>query len=150
VGLAEHQRVLARPELHGALEVCLVDLALRRRALELEALGIDGATRAAPSDADHPRKTHVDEQRGLRIVRQQPLEMDRALASPLDEMDLLRAGQLLVAREPEQRIAKRSSVERRDADGIVALHPLLGPELEADGRVAARLPDPSIESEQLF
>ena len=60
-----------------------------------------------------------------------PDELDRGLISPDDYADFLRTGELLVARQPLDRVPKRPGGERGDFDWVVALDALFGPQLQA-------------------
>jgi hypothetical protein len=54
VRFAEDRHVVACVKFHRALEVALVELAIRLRALKLHALRMDGPVGAAAADGDNP------------------------------------------------------------------------------------------------
>jgi len=70
-----------------------------------------------------------------------------ALVAALGDVDLFRAGDLLVARHALQGVTKRARVERRDRNRIVALDAFLSANLQAERRILARGLDASEERE---
>src|SRR5882724_3660639 len=150
VRFAEDENVLLRVELHGAPEVRFVHFAMFLGSPEFYTLRIHRKAGAAPSDADNPGKTSVNQEGGFLLVGQQPNELDKAFSPAFDETYFLRTGQLFVARQPMQCVAKRPRVERGDGNRIVALHTCFGPKFESDGGVPADFKDSPVQREHLL
>src|SRR5882762_3413961 len=150
VGLIKHKHILPGSELHGALKVLLVHLAVRLSSLQFDALGIDKTPGASPTDPHDPGKANIDQERGLDLVRQKPEELNRTFVPAFGNAYLLRAGQLFVACHSLQSIPKRPRIERGDGNRIVALYPFFSPQLESNGGITADFRNPAVKGEQLF
>ena len=148
--LLEHERILAGLELHRAAEVRFVHLACAASRRSSRRFGVTSPPvprRAiATTQAKHRSTSSAGSLSTARShVKRTPHSSPRSAS-----VDLFRAGELLVARQPLQGVAERPRRQRRDGDRVVALDPILGPELEPDGRVAAGFREPSIEGEELL
>src|SRR5215467_13291524 len=78
--------------------------------------GAQGPCSASARDGNDPRETHVHQQRRLFLMREKPDELDGAVIPPFNKTDFLWAGELLVACQPLQRVAKRPGGERCEFD----------------------------------
>ena len=83
-------------------------------------------------------------------MREQPDELDRRFIPALHCADFFWTRELFVTRQPFDRVPKRPSRERRDFNRIVALDALLGPQLQAEARIAAGFRNSSVKREELL
>ena len=81
---------------------------------------------------------------------EKPDELDRAFIAPFDETDFLWTSELFVARQPLDRISERARRERGELHGVIALDALLGPELQAKGRIVAGFRYSPVQSEKFL
>ncbi len=79
-------------------------------------------------------------------MREQPDELDRRFIPALHYADFLWTRELFVTRQPFDRVPKRPSRERRDFNRIVALDALLGPQLQAQARIAVGFRNSSVSA----
>ena len=83
-------------------------------------------------------------------MREKPDELDRAFIAPFDETDFLWTSELFVARQPLDCIPERPRGERSKLHGVIALHALLGPQLQAKPRIVASFRYSPVQSEKFL
>ncbi len=81
---------------------------------------------------------------------EKPDELDRAFIAPFDETDFLWTSELLVARQPLDRIPERPRGERSELHGVIALDALLGPKLQSKRRIVAGFRYSPVQSEKFL
>jgi hypothetical protein len=121
VRLVEHDDVLTSVEGHTATEVRFVHLPAPGRPAQLHSPGLHEHAGPAARDAQQVGVTQVHQDGRLRLLRQQPAEQHPTLVSPLNDAQLFRAHELLVARQALQRVPKGPGRDGGDADGVVTL-----------------------------
>src|SRR5580692_1866500 len=80
---------------------------------------------STPSDRNDPGKAGIDQCRRLGLFGEQPHEFNRAFLAPLEDSNLFRTGQSLVASHTFEGVAKRAAADCGDGGWIVAFNALL-------------------------
>src|SRR5882762_3419440 len=133
VRFVEYQGILVGLELYWTTEMRFVHFSVRGSSLKLNPTGIQRAANAAMRHSDDPRETHVHQQRWLLLMREKPDKLDSGLIPPFYYTDLLRTGELFVARQPLDGVPKRPRGDRGDLNRVVPLDAILGPQLQPKG-----------------
>src|SRR6185437_12707880 len=93
--------------------------------------------RASSGDRQNPCKAGVHQSMRLLLLSQEPVETYRAFIFLFDQLDLLRASELLVASHPLQSITQRTGAECSDGNRIVTFRTFFGADFQSDYRVSA-------------